>query len=372
VPAFTCQQNWIARSPPDQGFRVGKRAKCRVAVLRSAPVPPKYIRRILSVPFVVAVGVSLIVGFPLWMVIAMIGDVFLGWGRHRMVRCLLFLITMIGIEVAAVSKGTAIWLRHFGRIRRESAQQSLQRVIAFYGHAIVGITSRFLGLRLEVTGLDCLEDSAPLLCFGHHTSVLDSVIPVELLSHRAKYNVRYVIKKTLAYAPAFDICGHWLPVHFVDRTGKRSGDELTAIAELATAVPKQTAPVIYPEGTFFTPKRLARAIERLQSQDPTLVERAKRLRYVLPPRAGGAIAMLDASPETDVLFVVHAGFEPFVNLARIFQRIPFRHPVQVHLWRVKRSEIPEESQARYRWLFEQFEYMDEWVAQRLVPLAMVA
>jgi 1-acyl-sn-glycerol-3-phosphate acyltransferase len=316
---------------------------------------------------VLGLGLALLIGLPMWLLVALCADAFLGVRRLRSVRILFFLLAMTGIELVAVTRGALVWLAGFGRVRDENSQRKLQQIVAFYGHAIYSITARFLGLRIEVTGMESIIDEAPLLCFGHHTSILDAVIPVELLAHRAKYHVHYVIKKTLAYAPAFDICGHWLPVHFVDRTGKKSGDELTAISKLAVSIPRRTAPVIYPEGTFFTPKRLGRAIERLKTQDPTLVERAKRLRYVLPPRVGGAAAMLDASPDTDVLFVVHAGFEPFVNLARIFQRIPFRHPIQVHLWRVARRDVPDDATERYRWLFDQFEMMDTWVAQRLDP-----
>ncbi len=336
------------------------------------PVPPKYLRRILSVPTVLGLGLVLLIGLPIWLLVATVIDLMLGARRLRAVRILLFLLAMTGIELVAVARGVFVWLHRFGRVRDETSQHQLQRIVAFYGHAIYVITSRFLGLRIEVTGMDSITDEAPLLCFGHHTSILDAVIPVELLAHRAKYHVHYVIKKTLAYAPAFDICGHWLPVHFVDRTGKKSVDELTAISQLASKIPQRTAPVIYPEGTFFTPKRLDRAIERMKTQDPTLVERAKRLRYVLPPRVGGATAMLDASPDTDVLFVVHAGFEPFVNLGRIFQRIPFRHPIQVHLWRVARRDVPSDAAERYRWLFDQFEFMDTWVAERLDPVSRAA
>jgi 1-acyl-sn-glycerol-3-phosphate acyltransferase len=334
-------------------------------VLPSRAVPPKYLRRLLSVPVIVGLGLVLLIGLPIWLPMAFVADLFLGAKRKRAQRVLLFLLAMTGVEMAAVLKATFVWIRRFGQIRDHRSQESLQDVIRFYGHSIYRITAKFLGLRLEVTGLEAVADRAPLLCFGHHTSVLDSVIPVELLSHRAQYHVRYVIKKTLAYAPAFDICGHWVPVHFVDRSGKKSNNELEAIARLATDIPQSTAPVIYPEGTFFTPKRLEKSVARMREQDPTLVERAKKLRYVLPPRTGGAIAMLDAEPNVDVLFVVHAGFEPFVNLARILREIPFRNPVNVHLWRVERSEVPVEPTERYRWLFTQFELMDEWVAQRL-------
>jgi 1-acyl-sn-glycerol-3-phosphate acyltransferase len=222
---------------------------------------------------------------------------------------------------------------------------------------------------LVVTGIESVNDEAPLLCFGHHTSLLDSFLPVEVLGHARRYRMHYVIKKTLAYAPAFDVVGHWIPVHFVDRSGKNSEQETRAVGQLAANLPHRSVQVIYPEGTFYTPQRHARALQRLASQDPDLIERAKRLRYVLPPRAGGALSMLEHNPTADVLFFVHAGFEPFVNIGRILRNVPFTEPVRVHMWRVARAEIPEEPKAQYRWLFGESERMEQWVANQLDPAA---
>ncbi len=265
----------------------------------------------------------------------------------------------------AVLVGFALWVRHAGRMGNQSAQNSLQKLLAFYGHSLTSATQRLLGLRLTVTGSDSVEDGAPLLCFGHHTSLLDSFLPVEVLGHGRNYRMHYVIKKTLAYAPAFDVVGHWIPVHFVDRSGKNSERETRSVGQLAANLPYRSTQVIYPEGTFYTPTRHVRALERLTSQDPELLERARKLRYVLPPRAGGALSMLEHNPTADVLFFVHAGFEPFVNIGHILRNVPFTETVRVHMWRVARAEVPSEPRAQYRWLFSEFERMERWVASQL-------
>jgi Acyltransferase C-terminus len=163
----------------------------------------------------------------------------------------------------------------------------------------------------------------------------------------------------------FDTAGHWLPVHFVDRTGRNSSDETSAISDLAGNIVPGSAAAMYPEGTFYTPKRLERAIDRLDTQAPELVERARALRHVLPPRTGGALAMLERDPHADVVLIVHSGFEPFVNLSKIFANLPLRRTVHVHMWRVPRAEIPADPKAAYLWLFERFEEMDSWVAEKL-------
>ena len=328
-------------------------------------VPPKYLRRLLSIPLIALLGLVLLIGLPVWVTVTVLADVILSPRRMRCTRILSFLVFVPWLEMYSLLIGFAIWIRHAGRMQGRSAQRKLQKLLSFYGHSLTVATQRLLGLRIEVTGLENVEDGAPLLCFGHHTSLLDSFLPVEILGHGRNYQMHYVIKKTLAYAPAFDIVGHWIPVHFVDRSGKNTDQETRAVGRLAADLPSKSTQVIYPEGTFYTPARHTRALERLEAQDPTLLERARKLRFVLPPRAGGALSMLEHNPDADVLFFVHAGFEPFVNIGRILRNVPFTETVRVHMWRVSRRDIPIETEAQYRWLFSEFERMEHWVATQL-------
>jgi 1-acyl-sn-glycerol-3-phosphate acyltransferase len=319
----------------------------------------------LTVPTIALAFVMLVVGFPLWILTATIADLAIGMKRLRCVRTVIFLTWMTGFEMVTLSKAAVIWVANFGRVKNDRAQTSLQRLVGFYVHGISVATTKIFGLRMQVSGFDAFEGRPGVICFGHHTSILDSVIPVDIIAHQLRYDIRFVIKKSLAWAPVFDIAGHWLPVHFVDRTGKNSGSETDAIRELASNIIPGSAATMYPEGTFYTPKRLARAVERLKSQDPDLVERAKRLRYVLPPKPGGALAILETDKTADVVLVVHSGFEPFDNLKNIFANLPFRRTVHVHMTRIARSQIPTDSKAAYRWLFDRFEEMDAWVAEKL-------
>ena len=311
------------------------------------------------------IAVMLLIGFPFWLLLALLADVVLGLRRLRCARMVFFLLFVTWFELVTLVKAFSIYVGSRGRVHTEKAQERLQRLCGFYVRGIYILTCKCLGLRMEVTGMECFDDRAGLICFGHHTSILDSVIPVEILSHRLKYDIRFVIKKSLAWAPVFDTAGHWLPVHFVDRTGRHSAEETAAIAELAGNIVPGSAAAMYPEGTFYTPQRLERALTRLATQAPELMERGAALRHVLPPRTGGAMAMLERDRNADVVLIVHSGFEPFVSLAKIFANLPFRRTVHVHMWRVSRSEIPVDPKAAYVWLFDRFEEMDSWVAEKL-------
>lgn len=333
-------------------------------------MPPKYLRRSISLPTVLGILAVLVLGFPVWLVLAWVVETFLAPRRRPLSRALVFLVRYGWLELRVLLRGAWIWTVHARlgrRIDTPPIQERLQELINIYGHGIYAASSTF-GLDIQATGLDVLDDGAPVLCFGHHASILDSVLPVEVLGHRAGYGLRYVIKSTLAWGPAFDIVGHWAPVHHVDRSGRDTERERERVAELAKDLHGRQAAVIFPEGTFYTAKRLARAVERIREQAPDLVERAEALRHVLPPKPAGALALLEAAPHADVVFVAHVGFEKFVNMARIAANVPFREPIRLHLWRVPRHEIPTDPDGQFRWLFGQHERMDAWVTAQLEPI----
>jgi 1-acyl-sn-glycerol-3-phosphate acyltransferase len=308
---------------------------------------------------------SFTVLFPVLMLVAVAVDVGIGLRRARTSRTVAFLTVFFWSEVRAVATATALWVRFRGHMSDPRAQAVLQRELSEYGHRIWTLSRQFFGVSLQVTGTEALRDGSPLICFAHHTSILDSVVPVEILGHGSGFDLGYVVKKELAWMPAIDLVGGWLPVHFVDRTGRQSNEEAGHIGRLVANIKPGSAQVLFPEGTFYTERRLERAVERMRLQDSSLVDRALGLRHVLPPRPGGALALLDAAPACDVVFIAHVGFEPYVNVKKIFAELPFRQPVEAHVWRISRQEIPYEPNERYRWLFGQFEVMDTWVGERI-------
>jgi hypothetical protein len=81
----------------------------------------------------------------------------------------------------------------------------------------------------------------------------------------------------------------------------------------------------------------------------------------MPPRWGGAFALLDAAPDADVVVFVHHGLDGLSGLRTILAALPFRHPVTVELWRIPRAGIPENRDERRRWLFDLWTRMDAWV-----------
>jgi hypothetical protein len=96
-----------------------------------------------------------------------------------------------------------------------------------------------------------------------------------------------------------------------------------------------------------------------------LAARAEALRHLLPPRPGGALALLAAAPRADVVFVGHTGLEQFASLRAIHRSVPFGDPVRVWLWRVPHDRIPTGEDDRLRWLYDQWQRLDASIDTRL-------
>jgi len=88
---------------------------------------------------------------------------------------------------------------------------------------------------------------------------------------------------------------------------------------------------------------------------------AERLVHVLPPRTGGPLTLLDASPGLDVLFCAHTGFEGAARLSDLGNGALVGAPVRVRFWRVPREAVPHDPDARRLWLWEQWQRMDRTV-----------
>jgi len=227
-------------------------------------------------------------------------------------------------------------------------------------------------LRVAVEGEENVAPG-PVLVFVKHSSMVDTLLPSHVITRRHGIRLRFVLKRELLVDPCLDLAGHWLPNHFVDRGGADSAHQLAAIRGLTANLEPHDGVLIYPEGTRYTRAKHARALERLAAVDPTLHARAKRLRHLLPPRLGGALALLDGGPPADVLFVAHRGLEGFGSLGAIWRGRMVRTTLRVRIWRVPRADVPDDHAGRVDWLFDWWQRMDDWLdeatAADLAPAA---
>jgi 1-acyl-sn-glycerol-3-phosphate acyltransferase len=237
--------------------------------------------------------------------------------------------------------------------RANSALQTLWAGTLFRG--VCGI----LNLRLEAEGFDRPLPS-PFLLLVRHTSLLDTLLASVLLAGPHRRRLRFVLKKELLWDPCLDLVGRRLRNVFVERGGENPRRELEAIRGLAEGLEPDEGVLIYPEGTRFTPAKLARAKERWAENGGALGQLAEEFRRVLPPRLGGSMALLESGH--DVLVLTHSGLEKAADLSGAWSGRMYGSTIHARLTCHPAAEIPAEQ--RDLWLFRVWADLDEWIEQR--------
>jgi 1-acyl-sn-glycerol-3-phosphate acyltransferase len=259
------------------------------------------------------------------------------------------------------------WVRSgFGlRNWHPAGQKRLRLLTRWWVNGLVTWFRPVLGYRVEVEGLELLHEG-PLLVFARHESIFDALLPPALVTRASHMSIRVVLMRELRFEPSLDLVGHRASHHFVERVGPNQPAETEAVGRLASSLPQDTAVVIFPEGRLYRPEVRERVIERLETSDRAAAERARSLRNLLPPRPGGALALLDNAPAgTDVAFVAHVGFSQLTDARTVWRSIPLRRPIDVLVVRCPAEEIPEGRQQRILWMHEQWTRLDVWIGERL-------
>ncbi len=260
-------------------------------------------------------------------------------------------------ELIGVVRAFGLWLRFGGNVKGRRASERHQRLQRWWAASIVGVAERTVGLRF--TGPDPTLPDGPLIVLARHSSMADAILPAYLIGVQADRRIRYVLKRELLADPCLDIVGNRLPNHFVDR-GDTDDHQLTALRDLATDA-GDDALVIFPEGTFALPEKQIRAVHHLERHDPERAARARALRHTLLPRPAGTLALLEASPDADVLVLAHTGLEGAAYARGLWRSVPLRSAVTVRPQLHERTTLPFDRDDLIDWLDETWADLDHWV-----------
>lgn len=336
------------------------------------PLARRLLRRVGGITLEVVLFVVVTVVFPVLALVAVVVDLTL-WAARRKpwvgVRLLAMLWWFLFGEFRALAGLLAIWLLTggpFGRgsLRRRRWLYNL-RVRWIRSH-LAGVSALF-GLRWEIEGLE-RAGPGPVIVMMRHTSIVDNTLPDALVSHAHGIGLRYVIKRELEAVPTIDIGARWVPTIFVRRASADAAGEVAALRRLAHGLEAGEGILIYPEGTRFTERKLARAQEVIAERQPEIAPLASRLRHLLPPRLGGPLALLEEAEGVDVVFCAHVGFDGFQHIRHIWAGRLVGATIRVRFWRHPASSIPAGERERTRWLYERWFELDEWVGrQRDLP-----
>jgi 1-acyl-sn-glycerol-3-phosphate acyltransferase len=312
-------------------------------------------RRAITISLYMAAWVLLTLLAPIWLVAGLV----VGAIRRRSfvtLRLLIFAWFFFGIAMVALVRLTAVFT--FLRGRPEQLQARLFQLQQWWAKAILQAASRLLELDIEIEDAD-VALPGPTILLMRHASILDTLLPSVYVQGPTQWRVRYILKQELLFDPCLDIVGNALPNYFVDRTGDRPR-EFDGIRTLSQDLGDEGV-LIYPEGTRFSPEKLARARKRVREQDPELASAAEALTHVLPPRPGGVLTLLDALPEVDCVILAHHGLESFEKIKDVLSGSVIGAVVRGKVWRVRRSDIPATNEERIGWLYEQWALVDAFV-----------
>ena len=199
----------------------------------------------------------------------------------------------------------------------------------------------------------------------HHFRCL-TVDPGNALEPLHGLGLRFVIKRELQMLPTIDIGGRWVPTNFVRRASGDTAGELMDLQKLALELDPQEGILIYPEGTRCTPAKLAKAKATIAERQPELAPMADKLSWLLPPRLGGPIALLEGTRESaDVVFCGHVGLDGFERISDIWRGRLVGTTIRVKFWRYPAAEIPDDEQGRVDWLYERWQVLDNWIGEQL-------
>ena len=320
-------------------------------------------RRSLTVPAYALGWALVVVGAPVWIALAAIVDLARAIGgqpRAPTLRAYAFVCAYLTCEVVGITVAGILWVTRL--VTRADERRFIDwhfRLQCLWTRALFGAAVRLYGLRVEVEGADRIG-SGPMLVFMRHTSVADTVLPGVYIQGLRGISLRYVMKRELLADPCLDIVGHRLRNHFVRRDASTIDDQarqIAAVGALADDLVGNEGVLIYPEGTRFSVGRREKTLARMRAANDAYLERASRLEHVLPPRLGGALALL-AHEDLDVVFCAHTGFEGAVTLPAFFAGELIGRRICVGFWREPASARRADHAA---WLYEAWARVDAWI-----------
>jgi 1-acyl-sn-glycerol-3-phosphate acyltransferase len=274
-------------------------------------------------------------------------------------RLALFLWVYLAAEVSGLAALAAVWVAGLGGRRGEWMRDATWRVQQLWAGTLFGAVRLLFGVRVVVEGGDAISPG-PVLVLIRHASIIDNLLPANVVSRPHGIRLRYVLKRELLTDPCLDVAGRRLPNYFV-RRGTGEAVEVARVRALAEGLGSEDGVLIYPEGTRFSPERRERAIARIAERDAALADRARRIRHLLPPRLGGVGALLDGAPDADVVVIVHHGFDGLRLISDVWRGGLVRLSVRVRATRVPHSEVPDRGAERTRWLYDLWQEMDDWL-----------
>ncbi|HKS90561.1 MAG TPA: 1-acyl-sn-glycerol-3-phosphate acyltransferase [Tepidiformaceae bacterium] len=315
-------------------------------------------RRAITIPAFLLAWVAAVALAPVMFPACFVIDV-VRYRHFAFVRAYAFLLLYLSCEVVGIAMLAWLLLRYSRKpatfIARNFALQCWWSRVMFYG----GL--RIYSMKVEADGLENVAQG-PMVAFVRHVSPFDNLVPSVFVADLYGVRLRWVMNHSLLRDPCIDILGNRLPNAFVNGLVR----DIRSVRSLASGLGPQDGVLIYPEGGLFSPKNRQRLLDKLRAARDPGYEQAAAFRNVLPPRLGGALALLEANTDADVVFIVHTGLED-AQYRKLFGGAFVGARLRIHAWRVAAADVPTDRKARGAWLFEQWTKADSWIEANRAP-----
>ena len=324
----------------------------------------RLLRRARGIAIEIVAFLLVTILFPLLLPVAAATDCPL-WLRRRKpwmaVRLLAMAWWFLLGELYGLAGLLCIWIVSGGR----DSQPRRTRVYRFkrrwLGSHLGGIRLLFK-LHFEIDGLE-LAGPGPILLLIRHASIIDNTLPDVIVGRAHDLGFRFVLKRELAMLPTIDIGGRWVPTLFVRRNSGDTEGELQRMRMLTVALGSSEGMLIYPEGTRSTAEKLARAKQIIAERQPEIAPLADRLQYLLPPRLGGTLALIESAPDADIVIFGHVGLDGFEYISDIWSGGLVGTTVHMKFWRHRAADIPGDRDELIEWLYERWLELDGWIGE---------
>ncbi|MEV4624134.1 1-acyl-sn-glycerol-3-phosphate acyltransferase [Asanoa sp. NPDC049573] len=328
--------------------------------------PPRWLRRIVLAPLVIALALVLLTTLPVWLLLAAAASPLVP-GRLRPLRVIWLGTVYVVWDAVALVTMFALWVASgFGwKVRAPAFQRAHYVLTGAFLRFLFAQARWTLKLRLDISGSD--PDTAlpgrPELVVCRHAGPGDSFVLVHALVNWFDREPRIVLKDTLQWDPAVDVMLNRLPNRFIAPQRDPEGLE-KLVGNLAIGLDENDAFVIFPEGGNFTPRRRLRAIELLRARGlHRMAAKAEKMRNVLAPRPGGLLAALDAAPDAGVIFVAHTGLDRMLTVGDVWRELPMDKRITMRFWSVPPEEVPLGREQRIEWLYDWWARIDAWIEE---------
>lgn len=330
--------------------------------LYQEPFRERWTRRAISLSSYLILFVLYVALFPVVLPLVLILDVVRPEAKFSATRMMVFLGIYLAAEIVVM-----VWTTFhlfYGPPDSERYLAAHYKAQYMFLSGMFHLGMWLFNVKMRIDDLEAAREG-PYILMVRHASIADALLPNAILPRYFPLRLRVILKHELLRDPAVDIVGCRIPNAFVKRGGYDTQKAVNHIRSLVDGISPRELILLFPEGTRFSKKRQQRILTKLEaSGDPEIYEMAKSLKRLLPPHLAGVLGLLDASDnKLDAVFCAHTGFDGVRRLSDFWNGKLVGREVHIQFWRVPAKDIPKTEAERIRWIYGEWQKVDNWVVQ---------